>query len=250
MTLGGRWRVIASIRKFDLRYSQELQRLFHGQPPTEFNDPQFNGINHLNIPLLNDEEIGQIGAQSSPLENLISRVDDELCNLLKNPFNLRLVGELIGQGVAIETLTPIHTQIELLERYWQERVIREDGQGDAREAVAREIVTRMVKDRSLRRNRSEITTDPTKSLHLRDLLSSQVFNEWQPSPEARPQTSILTLSHHVLFDFAVDRLLLRGIPESLVEKLESDPALVIAIRPSLVFHFLYLWGLEPSHATF
>ena len=250
MRLGGRWRVVASVRKFDLRHSPELQRFFAGQASSEFNDPEFKGINHINIPVFNDEELGQIPAQSMALGNLLTKVDDELRNLLRNPFNLRLIGELIGQGVAIESLTPIRTQIELLERYWQERVIREDGQGDAREAVSREIVTRMVRNRSLRLNRSEIAKDPANSPHLKYLLSCQVFTEWQPSIEARPETSILTLSHHVLFDYAVERLLLRGIPESLIEKIESDPDLVIAIRPSLVFHFLYLWGLEPSHVTF
>ena len=30
----GRWHVVASIRKFDLRYGQELKRLFAGEPPT------------------------------------------------------------------------------------------------------------------------------------------------------------------------------------------------------------------------
>ena len=29
-----RWRIVASIRKFDVRYSQEIRRLFSGTPPT------------------------------------------------------------------------------------------------------------------------------------------------------------------------------------------------------------------------
>lgn len=250
MKLGGRWRVVASVRKFDLRHSPELQRFFIGQASSEFTDAEFQGIRHLNIPLLDDEEFGQIPAQSRDLANLLSRVDDELRNILRNPYNLRLIGELVGQGVTIESLTPIRTQIGLLERYWEERVVREDGKGDAREAVLREIVTLMVENRSLRINRSEIATDPATSPHLRYLLSCQVLNEWQPFAESRPEAGILTLAHHVLFDYAVERLMLRVTQESFVEKLESDPDLVIAIRPSLVLHFHYLWGREPSHVTF
>ncbi|MEH2430391.1 MAG: transposase [Nostoc sp.] len=48
----------------------------------------------------------------------------------------------------------------------------------------------------------------------------------------------------VLFDYAVSRLFLGGLPQTTVERLEADLDLVIAIRPSLVFHltgdhFLY-----------
>jgi hypothetical protein len=35
----GRWRVVASIRKFDLRYGVEIKALFGGFLATEFGDP-------------------------------------------------------------------------------------------------------------------------------------------------------------------------------------------------------------------
>lgn len=59
LKLEARWRVIASIRKFDLRYSQQLQQLFSGQPPTEFPEREFAKVRHLNIPLLGDEELSK-----------------------------------------------------------------------------------------------------------------------------------------------------------------------------------------------
>ncbi|NET60324.1 MAG: hypothetical protein F6K47_30535 [Symploca sp. SIO2E6] len=54
----GRWRVVASIRKFDLRYGTELQRLFRGTSPTEFQDKEFTNVCHLNVPQLSDDELG------------------------------------------------------------------------------------------------------------------------------------------------------------------------------------------------
>lgn len=45
----GRWRIVASIRKFDLRYGQEFQQLFLGEPPTLFRDKEFPRLRHLNI---------------------------------------------------------------------------------------------------------------------------------------------------------------------------------------------------------
>lgn len=250
LKLEGRWRVIASIRKFDLRYSPQLQRLFSGQPPTEFCDQEFTSVRHLNIPLLGDEELEQIPPQSQDLARLIARADPALRNLLRVPFNLRLMADLIGSGIAVESLTPIRTQIELLDRYWQERIIRSDSQADAREAVLRRATEKMVETRSLRVNRTEVSSDPAASAALTDVLSSQVLTEWQPSPETAPDRYVLTFAHHVLFDYAVARLLLRGIPESIIERLEADPELVLAIRPSLVFHFQYLWSIDRTHTFF
>jgi hypothetical protein len=78
----GRWRVVASIRKFDLRYSQELKQLFAGDPPTVFQDPEFLRIRHLQVPRLSDEEIAQVRSQSSNLRRLIDHAPEELRDLL------------------------------------------------------------------------------------------------------------------------------------------------------------------------
>ena len=248
----GRWHVVASIRKFDLRYSQELKQLFAGGPPTtleEFADPEFHSIRHLNVPRLSDEELAQIGHQSPELQQLIDGAPQELRELLRIPFNLRLMAELLGAGIAPADLTPIRTQLELLDRYWSHRVIRSDGQGDAREGVLRRACEEMVKARALRVDRSYVA-EPTLSALLTDLLSTQVLTEWQPSEALAPDRYVLTFSHHVLFDYAVERLLLRGTPEALVKRLTDDPELVIVVRPSLVLHFQHLWTADPRRAQF
>src|SRR5262249_26116294 len=159
-----------------------------------------------------DDELGQIHAQSPTLAALISTADVRLRDLLRVPFNLRLMGELVGSGLALESLTPIRTQIDLLDRYWQERVIREDFQGDAREVILRHATEKMVETRSLRVSRADIVSHPTASLPLQEMLSAHILSEWQPSPDAQPDRYVLTFPHHVLFDYAVARLLLRGVP--------------------------------------
>jgi hypothetical protein len=49
-----RWRVIASVRKFDLRHNPKLQQLFSGTPPTPHTDNEFSATRHVNIPTLTD----------------------------------------------------------------------------------------------------------------------------------------------------------------------------------------------------
>jgi signal recognition particle GTPase len=49
----GRWHVIASVRKFDLRYDPALQRLFRGTPASNtFTDAEFGHVRHVNVPVL------------------------------------------------------------------------------------------------------------------------------------------------------------------------------------------------------
>lgn len=245
----GRWRVIVAIRKFDLRYSEELKSLFRGNPPTDFQDPEFKHLRHLNIRCLSDDELNQIAEQLLEIEQLFHIASPKLRELLHVPFYLQLMAELLSEGVRPEELTPIRTQLELLDRYWVHRIIRDDSQGDAREAVLREVCEKMVANRSFRVDRSEIARAETGEI-LADLLSTQVLVEWQPSPEAKPERYILSFSHHVLFDYAVSRLLLRGDQKKVIQRLVNDRDLVIVIRPSLVFHFHYLWNADPEHQQF
>lgn len=249
-----RWRVIASIRKFDLRHDTHIRRLFTGRPQSEFRDMEFWDVNHFNVPLLSPQELAYACEQSSELSSLVTalRVSNrqELLSLLASPFNLRLVGELLGAGVAVESLSPITTQIGLLDRYWNERVIRSDSQGDAREVLLRRSAEKMVERRSLRVDRADIVSDGGSSAALKDLQSAHVLLDWQPSPDVAPDRYVLTFAHHLLFDYAVANLLLRGDPRKLFDRLEKDPELVVAIRPSIVFHFQHEWLRDQKRNSF
>jgi hypothetical protein len=245
-----RWRVVASIRRYDLRYANDLRAAFSGSPPTELSDGEFLDVRHLRIPVFDDHEIDEISHKSADLARLISASGGELLALLRVPFNLRLMADLISEGISVDEITPIRTQVELLERYWQERVIRRDGRGDAREAVLRLAVQEMVANRSLRVNRGQVASDPAVSTPLNQLLSAHVLVEWQRPAGGRPERAVLTFAHHILYDYAVARLLLRGVPGTAAAKIKQDPDLSIAIRPSLVLHFQYLWWMDQTRDIF
>ncbi len=49
LALNGRWHVIPSIRKYDLRHSSELKSLFVGAPHSTFHDPEFGRVKHIEI---------------------------------------------------------------------------------------------------------------------------------------------------------------------------------------------------------
>src|SRR5260221_4472127 len=113
--------MVVSIRKYDLRYSQELQHQFIGSPASDgFSDQEFAAVRHINIPALSEDELRQIALQSLELWEVVEKADVTFRDLLANPFNLRLVAALVASGIPSSELTPIRTQLQLLDRYWLE----------------------------------------------------------------------------------------------------------------------------------
>jgi hypothetical protein len=248
-----RWRVIASIRRFDLEYSQETKRLFAGElppdVPAEVRDTKFPGLRCIKVPLLTDPELAEVSLQAPPLGLLIATAPERLAQLLRVPFNLRLLAELLAGGLGAPELITIKTQLQLLDRYWRHWVIAEDQQGDARELILRHSCEQMVADRVLRVDRATVAHRGDVRL-LHDLLSKQILVEWQPSPQAAPERYILAFAHHVLFDYAAARLLLRGDSAVPLRRLETDPELSLVIRPSIIMHFHHLWALDDARTIF
>ncbi len=252
---GSNCRVVASIRMFDLRHDHRLHTLFAGKPHKEFRADEFGKVSHFQVPLLDPGELKQLAAQSKGLDQLVQAVvagdNADMKKLIAVPFNLRLLGELVGEGVAIEALTPIRTQIELLDRYWAARVIRHDGLGDARETVLRKVAQSMFGSRLLHASRAALGATTSESKILQDLLSESILQEYRPGSSGGLDRQNLKFPHHLLFDYAVARLLFRIEHAGVAELIAADPDCVVAFRPSLVLHFRHLWATGPAgHGSF
>ena len=249
---GNQWNVVASIREYDARYSRDLASIFKGTPPDGLLLPLAGGsfarMRHFVVGRLTDDELQQISELGAPeLAGLLESASPAVAELLHNPFNLRLAADLLNGGTDPQAIREVGSQLDLLDLYWTERVLRGGSQREARsrEAVLREAVRAMSRDRVLHVDRDLVET-VAAGPHISDLLSEQVINEWRPQPEDAPQPSTLAFAHHVLFDYAVARLLLRRSTSRLVAFLKTDPAFVLLGRPSLEMHFHYLWGLDPQ----
>jgi hypothetical protein len=243
-----RWHVIACIRKFDLRYSRDLQDLFPRGASSvvtpEFLDHDFPFVRHVNVPLLSEEELLQLESKAPDLYVLYQDASSELRKLMHVPFNLRLAATLLDDGMRREEFAPIQTQIDLLNRYWERRVIDTSG-GDDRETVLRKVLLEMVAKRRLQVDR-QVAVVPGLSDALDQLLSRHVLTEWQPTPTAAPDRRSLAFEHNFLFDFALSKLYLPVSDADLIKLLESDPDAVIVLRPSLSLRAQELWAKEPS----
>jgi hypothetical protein len=247
---GDRWNIVASVRKYDLRHGTDWRRIFAGTPlSAEFADTEFSYVRHVLVKHLSDVEVTQTSAFSPQLNQLFQDANPKLAELLRNIFNLHLLAELIAHGKVAADLKSIRTQSELLETYWEHRVRRSDGAHDAREMVLTAAVQEMVAKKSLRIFRADIR-DRVSHDALVDLERNDILRAEEDLRGANED--ILLFSHHVLFDYAVARLLFRRgrDPARLVQLLEGDRALTLMVGPSLTLALRDAWGGDAGHAAF
>ena len=235
-----RWTIVASVREYDLNHSRELQHLFRGLPHPQHGLTTLDRVRHIHVPRLTDDELGQLEGCNAEIWTAIASAGPDLRDLLLNPFNLKLLCDLLSSGVTREALGSIRTQVELLESYWEERVSKgQDRQ--IRERVMISVVESMVAGRSLRGSTSQFDNHGELSRVLEDLLSAGVVAAADECSIPGPRDTII-FTHNVLYDYAVARQFLRDLPDDLISDLATDDAdLLLVIRPSIVFAFQRLW---------
>jgi hypothetical protein len=120
---GNRWRVIASIRSFDLKLGEQFRDLFSGSPPDgAFKDNAFPDVRHINVPVWSDAEFNQLVSQAPTLATAISQGGRKLRDLAGVPFNTRLLADLLSTGLSASAFGEVKSQVELLAMYWGRRV--------------------------------------------------------------------------------------------------------------------------------
>jgi hypothetical protein len=250
-TAADRWRVVASVRRYDLRQGTEWARIFRGAPPLpDFTKTEFRSVRHVSVRRLSEAELAQIADSIPPLHELFQRAPSKLKELLRNIFNLHLLAELLNDGVVSADLEGIRTQPELLDAYWKHRIHRDDGQRDVREAVLSAVVEKVLASGSLQVARAEIRNHPNAAA-LSDLERSGVLVASER--DGRPDDDTLLFSHNILFDYAVARLVFRRgrDPAQLVERLLRAPELALMVGPSITLIMADRWGAaDPNRRGF
>lgn len=247
---GSRWKVIASVRKYDLRQGTEWSAMFRGSPPIPAHaNREFSHICHVSVGRLTDNEISQIAASFPALEQLYKNASEKLRDLLQNIFNLHLLADLLRAGVAGSDLSAITTQSELLDRYWRHRVRRDDGRHDAREATLTTVVNAMIDAQVLRVLRADVRpqvdVDALVDLERHGILRAE-------DQGGRPNEDVLLFNHHVLFDYAVSRLVFWRGRESarLVALLRARRELSLMLSPSLTLALSDAWNSGQDRKSF
>ncbi|MYI70143.1 MAG: ATP-binding protein, partial [Boseongicola sp. SB0673_bin_14] len=243
MSLGGRWKAVASIRTFDLRMGQKFQALFKGTPSNEeLTEEEFSQVRHVKVPPWTQAEFDQLLDKAPTLATIMGDATEnpQLQDVARVPFNTRLLNELIGDGLVIADLSQVGSQAELLQLYWKHRI--ETHGAPARQCIRR-IAKSMVKTRILRAPFEKAAKSDAAVLDALEGAGVLTSDSKRRKVQFR---------HHLLFDYATARVLLD--PERLIagkEKMigKSD-ARGLMLAPALRFVLQEIWMREPGRAAF
>lgn len=156
--------------------------------------------------------------------------------LLTVPFNLWLVERALSSGAGAAEFSRVTSEVHLLELYWNYRV-RHGATGPTKEYLVKRAATEMVDSHTLTAARDRVYTPETRDA-WDALLSDEVLTE---NTVSAPTVSF---THNILFDFAVSVHLLEEQPEKIVEFVAKEPARPLFLRPSLVYHYTWLWHFK------
>jgi len=236
------WRIVASIRKFDLRYGTKYQEIFEGSAVnSSFQDKDFGHVRHLNVPILSEGEIGSLSSQWPHLSCAISASGVGFRQLLNNPFNLFLLSKIFSRSS--EQSYVAKTQLDLLQQYWRARVLGDTAaDGIKGEKILKAVVSKMKDERRLSIDRDSIPDTLLDDL-IRLLKNGILVN---PKDGAR-----ISFAHHVLFDFVLSKLvLLAQDGESLHQEIVESKDDVLLIAPAAALALQILWDDEDRRESF
>ncbi|UBU16437.1 NACHT domain-containing protein [Nonomuraea gerenzanensis] len=246
---GTRWRVVATIRSYDLRHGHRWRRMFAGAPiEQQQSDSAFSNVRHIVVQNLSQAELAPLQSSSPRLWHLIEGAEPRLADLLANPFNLDVAGELLSDGLTTDLLA-VRSQVDLLHAYWERRVNDEpSGRVDRTRALG-SIVGRMVAQGRQTLNLTDLPATASSSA-VEALTSSGVLRD-APATAGHAATPI-EFAHPVLFDYAVAMLALGDTnrPDSLADVLDGSPNLAITVRPSLHYRLATVWKDDASRDVF
>lgn len=240
------WYVVASMRQFDLRYSGQIQRLFGGVPPSVWQLGEFQRLRHVAVPKFTDEEWQQLTEQIPRLQDLAQGGTEGLRTLLRSPFNVRLVTDILSSGDQPILLNAVETQAQLLDEYWRVRVTPSATTAYERQEQLLQVIQLATQQHSMRAARAQLSSGRADILAA--LIADGVLTEWQPPTAPRPNSNQVTFTHHLLFDEAAARLFFTE--EMLVEQLRQDRELSIAYRPSIERRLQLTWDADPDRNAF
>lgn len=237
--MNGRWRVVASIRTFDLRMGRTFRDVFKGRPPSPaLVDPEFRGVRHIRVPLWSSEELERLLDLAPAIKVLLGPSNSRLRELATVPFNTRLIGELLDDGLLDQDLSAVQTQAQLLGVYWDHRVTR---YGYEAEACLRRVVALMVETRALRASKADLVDAYPRVLqHLvaEGVLIPTESDRW------------IQFRHHLLFDYVASRVYLGPLFAEIRGATESLQDLGLMLAPAVSFCLQDTWAMEDDRHSF
>lgn len=234
-SLKGKVTVIVGVRTYDAMHSEMLLELF----PSESSDSSSPYTNteipcrNFAIPELTDAELSSAISNTVGISKVYQQLPGSLKDLLRLPFNIWLLENILQSGEQDEQVGLVKTQIQLLSLYWKKRVFTGQLRHDKQVFISR--VTHFMVEGMTLSSRVDDAYLPGMSEALEELLSAGVLEIVDRNYRR------IAYSHNILFDFAVSILLIEDSSDSFAKFIIHEPGRTLFLRPSLLYFLTRLW---------
>ncbi len=245
------WKVIASVREFDLKYSRELRDTFPGAGVAGFSSSDFPAVAHFHLPRLAERQVDELVSARPEIRSFIegARTNPNSGGVHRSPFHLRLAADLLRAGVPPAHLADWQSPALLLRTFWETRVSGGAGAGD-RENALKAICQALVRSRRLAVSRKQLSLSASERASVDELRSRGILN----SPGLRRQTQVggdeIRFTHHLLHDYAIARCLIPETPDPFYDFVLQDHLLPTFYRQSFLFALEQIWDAPDERSGF
>ena len=228
--------VIVSARTYDALKSPDLINLF----PLDKNRLSSINCRRFEINELKDQEINESIKDNPQLLKFYNESNHELRQILKIPFFLILLADIINRSTSteLETVKKYKSEIQLLNFYWEKTVVNTTNH-IVKEHFISKYANALTRKRSLNISKSEL-------FDLFPVFPQEVFNYLRSEniiDEVSSDTRLI-FSHNIFFDYAVNLYVIPKDYENLLSFIEEDETRPFFLRPSFVYFFTTLWYNE------
>lgn len=230
--------VIVSSRIYDAEISPKLQEIFPYKDIGKGKSINKIQCRHMIIGELDEKEVIESLSQIGIDATMYEKCTFNFKQLLKVPFNLWLIENTFKNSIDMIELQSINSETELLEMFWDKKL--NGTKKDSLEAILRTITERMVKQKTLTIRKSDFFISNMQSEW--NILLSESILKYVDAFEKK-----IAFSHNILFDYAVNKVLLTDKIDEFIKFIEEDTSRVIFLRPSLMYFFNSIWYYENSY---
>lgn len=234
---GQRWKLIASIRTFDLHLNSELKEIFEGAPVDQDNvSNKFPNVKHFYIDEWSEKEFRRLLSDLPNLGSAARHFGNALLSLIKIPFNTSLLADLLSRGLSFEDIGKVETQNALLDLVWERRI--QDLGTDA-EFALKAIISKMVERNQLQIDKFDL--DGVSGAILDKIIKSGLL-------EASLDGYSVQFRHDIVFDYVAGRIFIRlNKPKQFVADFGKRRDLGLLLAPALSFALQKLWNNSGRH---
>ena len=225
--LANDWSVLVTSRTFDASKSFRLMELF---PHVNIN--RAISCRYLSVPELTETELTNAIKSNSLLTTTYDKSTTELKQLLRIPYFLKLVENVLRDTDNTEhkKLYAIETEEQLLKTYWDKRVASDTGTS----LFLERLTTLLASKENLSCRRSEVTIDSTAAVYDK-LISLDIIEE-----SASIHRNI-TYTHNILLEYAISIYTIPERSSDLIEYVRTNPRMPFSFRQSFIYFYNRLW---------